>query len=100
MFARAYKSIVSIFGRLFESFVGYHIVFDGHQYIFESGGLLPVLEQRQVVDSSVALVDAGQVDFIIEFEDGCLLRIVGSAFNAQTVDSVLEVGLNERSATL
>jgi hypothetical protein len=100
MFARAYRSIVGVFGRLFEAFVGYHIVFDGGQYIFESGRLLPVLEQSQVVHSAVALVDAGQVAFIIEFEDGGLLGVVRSALDGQTVDPVFEVGLDGRNVTL
>jgi hypothetical protein len=100
MFTRAYRSIVSIFGRLFEALVSYHIVFDGGQYIFEGGGLLPVLEHWKVFDSPVPLADAGKVDFIIEFEDGGLLRIVRSALNIQTVDPVFEVGLGEWTVTL
>lgn len=60
---------------LFGSLVGHHLVLDCGEDVFDGGRFLPVLEQGKVLDSSVALVDAGKVAFIIEFEDGSDLGI-------------------------
>lgn len=38
-------SIVSIFGRLFETFVGHHLVFDGNENMLDGGCFLPGLEK-------------------------------------------------------
>ena len=100
VYAAADRSIIGILGGLFESFVGDHVVLDGGQEIFEGGGFFPVFEKGQVIYSSVALVDAGQVAFIIELEDGRDLGVAGTALDVQTVDPVLEVGLGGRLLTL
>ena len=96
----ANRSIVGVFWRLFESLVGDHVVFDGSEEMFKSGCFLPVFEECEVVDSSIALVDAGEVALIIEFEDGRVLGVGRSALNIQAVDPVFEVGLSEGKCTL
>ena len=94
------RSIVSFFGRLFQALVGHHLVLNGNQHVLEIGGFLPVVEQTQVLHVPVGLVYAGQIDFIMEFERGWLLRILRATLDSQTVDSAVEVGLTGGTGTL
>ena len=95
-----YTSVIGIFWGLLETFVGYHVVLDSSEDVFQGGSIFPVFEETKVLDATGTLVDARQVAFIIEFEDGSLLRIVGSALDVETVDSVFEVGLDVENNTL
>lgn len=79
---------------MFESLVSHHIVLNGSQDILESSRLLPVLKQGEVLHSSVTLVHTGNVAFIIEFDNGTLDGVVGTALDVQTVNPVFEVSLN------
>ena len=45
-----------------------------------------------LLDSAVALVDAGEVDFGVEFDVGRVVGVVGSALNLHEVNSVVEGG--------
>lgn len=53
------------------------------------------MEQREVLDPSVVGVDAGEADFVEEAEGGSFERILRATFDAETVDSAVEVGLDE-----
>ena len=94
------RSVESIFWGLFKSLVGDHIVFDGGEDVLQGGGFLPVLEEVEVLNSAVALVDAGQVAFIVELEDWRGHGVVGPTLDVQTVNPVFEVGLHAKRATL
>ena len=97
---RVCRSIVSFFRRLLKALVGDHFVLDGDKDLFKRGGVLPVVEETQVLHVAVALVHAGQVYFVIELQNGGFLRVLRSALDAQTVDASVKVGLRVRASTL
>lgn len=68
--------------------------------MLNGGGLFPGLENTQVLHVAIALIHAGNVDFIIELHDGRLLGVLGPAFDWKTVDASIEVGLLEAVYTL
>ena len=67
VYATLDRSIIGVFWRLLKSFVVIHFVFDCGQEVFQSCGFLPVFEEGEVVYSTIALVDTGQITFVIEF---------------------------------
>ena len=69
-------SILGVFWGLFGTFIGYHFVLEGHQQILHGGGILPGIEEGQFLNSSVILVDGGDVDFVVESDYRRLLWVL------------------------
>lgn len=69
----AYKSVVGIFRGLLETLVVYHSVFDSHQDFPPELSSLSSPEADEVLNVTVVLVHTGNVNFIIEFENGRFL---------------------------
>ena len=70
-----------------------HFSLDSAQDILDGGGVLPLLELRQVVDESVLLVDAGDVDLVDEFDLRSLFGVLLPAYDLQTIDPAVENSL-------
>ena len=100
VYARADRSIICILRRLLETFVCVHLVFDCCEQIFQCCSFLPVFEQRKVVHSTISLVYARKIAFIIELQNWRSLRVAWAALDVQTVNPVFEVGLSWIICTL
>lgn len=93
-------SIVSTFSRLLGALVGHHFILEPNQDIFKGGFRFPILEKVQVLDSSISLVDAGDVYLIDEGNLGRFVWVVRATNNFKTIDSAIEASLNDGSYTL
>jgi hypothetical protein len=85
---------------LFIALIGHHFVLECNQQVLDGGGFFPLLQQIQVLDPAIVLVDRWDVDFVYELQAGWFAGVVRGTLNGQAVDSILEVGLRERGATL
>jgi hypothetical protein len=72
-----------------------HFLFDSEKDLLEGTFWLPPLQDSKVLDITIALVDAGDVDFIIELDLGSLLRIVRATGDRETVNPIFKDSLNE-----
>ena len=81
--------------RLLGSLVGDHLVLEANKHLLHGVVGFPLLEQGELVglNGAVVLVDGGQVDLGHEVDGGGHHGVLGTAFDGQEEDTVVEVGV-------
>lgn len=81
--------------RLGQVLVGFHLLKDSGEHLFDSGLAVPVFEERELarLKGSIVLVNRGDVNLGSELSIHGDIRVLRSACDSDEVDSVVELSV-------